>query len=76
MGSRSQSIPHRILLRLPEAAAALGLGRSTIYGLIARGELSVIRVGRSVRISVAELNAWAEREAERQRSTSQADSGV
>ena len=36
----------RLVYTVPEAAAMLGVGRSTVYDLIARGELSAIRLGR------------------------------
>jgi len=50
----------RLLLRIPEAAKALGLGRTKIYELIAAGELPVIHVGRAVRVSVTALQKWVE----------------
>jgi excisionase family DNA binding protein len=53
---------HRLLLRIPEAAWRLGLSRSTVYELIADGQLGVIRVGRAVRVPVSELTAWLERQ--------------
>ena len=34
----------RLLLRLPEVATRFGLGRSTVYDLIQRGDLPVVRV--------------------------------
>lgn len=40
-----------LLLRAEEAARLLGLGRSTVFGLLATGDLPAIRVGRSVRVS-------------------------
>jgi excisionase family DNA binding protein len=47
-------------LRIPEAAEALGIGRTNIYEPIATGELPTIRVGRAVRISVSTLQKWVE----------------
>ena len=38
-------------LSIREAASLLGFGRSTLYEQAKRGELPVIRLGRSVRIS-------------------------
>jgi excisionase family DNA binding protein len=40
-----------LLLKIPEAARLLGIGRTTLYQLVARGEVPVLRIGRSVRIS-------------------------
>jgi excisionase family DNA binding protein len=49
----------KILLRITEAAALVGLGRSTIYSLISSGTLPVVRVGRAVRIPALALHEWA-----------------
>ena len=51
----------RLLLRIPEAAWRVGLSRSTLYEQIAAGELATVRVGRSVRIRAADLEAWVDR---------------
>ena len=51
----------RLLLRIPEAAWRVGLGRSTLYEQIAAGELATVRVGRAVRIRAADLEAWVDR---------------
>ena len=51
----------RLLVRIPEAADRLGLSRSTVYELIAAGELKVVRYGRAVRVPVSELAGWVGR---------------
>ena len=48
----------KILMRPKEAAESLGLGLSKTYELLASGQLPSIRVGRSIRIPVAELHDW------------------
>jgi excisionase family DNA binding protein len=40
----------RLLLTIKEAATALSVGRTTIYALIASGELAVVHIGRSSRV--------------------------
>ncbi len=49
-----------LLLRPTEVATLLGLGRSTIFALLAAGELPVIRIGRSVRVPRGALEHWIE----------------
>jgi excisionase family DNA binding protein len=60
MESPQEGTPQRLLLRIPEVAETLGIGRTKIYELIATGELPTIRVGRAVRISVSTLQKWVE----------------
>ena len=60
MESPQEGTPQRLLLRIPEVAETLGIGRTKIYEMIATGELPTIRIGRAVRISVATLQKWAE----------------
>ena len=62
--------PKRLLLRVPEAAEQLGIGRTKIYEMIATGELPTVRFGRAVRISVTTLQKWIE-EREQQNMPSQ-----
>ena len=69
MESPQEGAPQRLLLRIPEVAETLGIGRSKIYELIATGELPTIHVGRAVRISVSTLQKWVE-EREQQESSS------
>jgi len=38
-----------------------GLGRTKCYELVANGELEAIKIGRSVRISVASYEEWIRR---------------
>jgi len=60
MESPQEGASQRLLLRIPEVAETLGIGRAKIYELIATGELPTIRVGRAVRISVSTLQKWVE----------------
>ena len=56
----------RILLKPLEAAQVLGIGRSLMYELIARGEIPSVRLGRCLRVSRESLETWIrEREQER-----------
>ena len=50
--------PVRLLLRPEEAAEAIGVSRAKFYELMALGVIRSIKVGRSRRVPVAELNAW------------------
>jgi excisionase family DNA binding protein len=52
--------PGRLLVRPVEAAAMLSISRSSIYELLAAGEIESVRVGRMVRIPVAALKRIAE----------------
>ncbi len=47
-----------LLLRAEEAAKLLSLGRSTVFAMLAAGELPVVRIGRAVRIPRRELEVW------------------
>lgn len=46
-----------LLVSIPEGARLLGISRSHAYNLVAGGRLHPIRIGRSVRLRVAELEA-------------------
>lgn len=48
----------KILLRISEAAEVLGISRSHLYAAIQRGDVPVIRIGRTARIPAAWLNRW------------------
>ena len=46
------------LLDPATAARLLGVGRTTIYSMIARNRVPVVRIGRSVKIPRRALLAW------------------
>lgn len=52
----------RLLLRPEEVQEALGIGRSKFYELIAKGELPSVRIGRLVRVPVAGIEQWVQRQ--------------
>lgn len=52
----------RLLLRPTDAAELISVSRSRIYELIAAGTLPSIRIGSSVRVPVAALQAWIQNE--------------
>jgi excisionase family DNA binding protein len=59
--------PVRLLLRPREAAEALALSPRTLWTLTRRGEIPALRVpgrgkARSLRYSVADLQAWIDRQ--------------
>lgn len=39
-----------LLLTIPQAAAVLAVGRTTLYELISDGQLDVVHIGRSCRV--------------------------
>jgi excisionase family DNA binding protein len=51
----------RQLLRPQEAFEIIGMSRSTGYALLATGEIPSVRIGRSIRIPLSELNRWIDR---------------
>lgn len=49
----------QLLITVPEAAQRLGIGTTKAWQMAQRGEMpGVVRVGRSVRVSVARLREW------------------
>lgn len=48
----------KLLLTVAEAAVRLGCGRSFLYKLLMRGEISSVTLGRSRRIPVAALEEF------------------
>jgi excisionase family DNA binding protein len=50
-----------LLLTVEAAAALLSLGRTTVYELLASGELASVKIGRSRRISYDALRLFVDR---------------
>ena len=50
-----------LLLSVAEAAAALGVGRTTAYELIAAGQLETVHIGRCARVPVAAVQELVDR---------------
>lgn len=50
--------PDRLLVTVPEAAARLGIGRTTLYGLMASGAITPVHIGRSTRFTIDELESF------------------
>ncbi len=48
----------RLLLTPEEAASVLSIGRTTIYALMKSGDLRPVHIGRSCRLSRAELERY------------------
>jgi excisionase family DNA binding protein len=53
-----------LTLTVPEAAAALGVGHSTMRLLVDRGDIPSLRIGKRVVISRKELAAWLDAHAD------------
>ena len=53
-----------LLVTSAEAARILSIGRTAVYQLIWSGELTPIHIGRSVRISIDELETFVQRRLE------------
>ena len=49
-----------LLVGIPDACGALGLGRSTVYELIAKGDLEARKVGRRRLVTADSLKRLAE----------------
>ena len=49
-------------ISLNQLQELFGIGRTKAYDLVASGELPAIRVGRAIRVRLADFNRWAERQ--------------
>ena len=50
-----------IVMRVPDACRYLGIGRSTLYVLIGKGEIEVIKMGSATLVITASLRSLVER---------------
>jgi excisionase family DNA binding protein len=55
------SAPEALLVNNREAAAMLGIGVTTLYGLVRAGHLHIVRLGRAARFHTGELKVLADR---------------
>jgi excisionase family DNA binding protein len=60
-GLRTSGVDKALLLTPEEAATLLRVGRTTVYALMKAGELRPVHIGRSCRISHAELERFVGR---------------
>jgi excisionase family DNA binding protein len=52
--------PEQRLSRVQEAAAVLGISRTTVYALISAGALRALKIGRSVRVAATDIDAYVD----------------
>jgi len=54
-------VESKTLLTVDEVAGRLSIGRTQAYEYILRGEIRSVRIGRSRRVAVVDLDAFVER---------------
>lgn len=59
--NRSFKVGDKVLLRVSEAAALLGIGRSHLYRLMSCGEVRYLKIGRSTRVPWSAIDEFVER---------------
>lgn len=52
----------KLLLDVKEVASVLGCGRTHVYGMIQRGELPAVKLGRLTRVRTVSLLAFVEQQ--------------
>ncbi|MBN1359728.1 MAG: helix-turn-helix domain-containing protein [Sedimentisphaerales bacterium] len=65
IGTKREDHVNPLLLSPRDAARALSVCGKTLYNLREAGEIRAVRIGRAVRYSVEELQAWIERASEK-----------
>ena len=61
MHEHDRTVDDMRLIRVSEVATTLGVGRTTVYELMASGELGYVMIGRSRRVPDDELSALVRR---------------
>ncbi len=61
IGKQESPKVERTLLRPREIVESTGLSRVTVYGLISRGEIPSIKIGRAIRIPAEAFQEWIRR---------------
>jgi excisionase family DNA binding protein len=59
-------MPERLLLTPEEAFNSLNIGRAKGFQMLASGDLPSIKIGRLRRIPAEELQAWVQRQVDKQ----------
>ncbi len=57
--------PQRLLLTVEEATQMLGVGRTTLFGLLRSGQLASVRIGAARRVSVEAIEELVDQLTER-----------
>ena len=58
---RGHPVVEPIAMRVPDACRYLGIGRSTLYVLISRDEIEIIKMGSATLVLTASLRSLVER---------------
>ena len=61
-----RDVMERMLLKPPEVAKILSIGRSMVYELIAQKEIPSIRIGRCIRVPSEALQRWLKEKEEKE----------
>ena len=61
VGAEGNGQPAPLLVSVRDAAALLGIGRTTAYELIADGELEVVHIRRAARVPMAAIEEYVAR---------------
>jgi excisionase family DNA binding protein len=60
MKTIDHAVPPRLLWTSREAATALSISERTLWGLTKRNLIPCVRIGRSVRYAVTDIQRWVE----------------